>query len=213
MLTPPNAATAQGTKTLCVMLKHMRIITMKIRTILLISFLTTLLYVGCQSTKSVSTIISDKYDSPTNQTTFEKFPLGSVKIPGKWTKTSYNEVSRQHFFKNVDSVFVAIAINLNTHYPFFVKGMTDSASVIAFYEWDSKFLADQIKGTRTILKYDSINQSIIWHLTDKKEIDSYYLYGCDKGKIFGLFISTNKWNEAEKTNLLETIYKNRIAGN
>ncbi len=171
------------------------------------------IFIACSSTKSISTIVLDTYDAKTDLTTFEKSPLGSIKIPGKWTKTTYNELSKQYFFKNSDTILIAVAINLNSHYPFYSKGMTDNSFINEFYEWDSKFLADQIKGTRVILKNDTINHSIIWHLYNNENINSYYLFGIEKGKTFTIFITTAKWDESKKIKFLQTVYNNKIVLN
>ncbi len=56
---------------------------------------------GCKSSQT-SLIVSDSYNEKTKTTTLMLFPYGDIKIPGKWTKTSYNESSKQHHFSNID---------------------------------------------------------------------------------------------------------------
>jgi len=163
---------------------------------------------------SVSTIESSNYDEKENQTTFIKFPFGSMSIPGKWTKVSYNQISFQHNFKNEDSVFTALAINQASSYPFYKPNMTSNELIKEFYEWDSKYLADLIKGNRTIIIQDTINHFILWQITADNEyqLDNHYLFGCENGIIFTILISTKKWTNEQKLNYLQTVYKNKSIG-
>jgi hypothetical protein len=166
--------------------------------------------------KSISTLVSNNYDEKTNFTTFTKFPLGSLSIPGKWTKVSYNQVSTQHNFENADSVWTAVAINQARSYSFYKNNMTANQTVKEFYEWDSKYLADEIQGTRNIIALDTINQFIIWQLTadnDKYKLNNHYLFGSENGIIFSIFISTEKWTDEQKIEFLKTVYKNKTVGN
>lgn len=165
--------------------------------------------------KVVSAIESNNYDNKTNQTTFYKIPFGNISIPGKWTKTSYNQVSRQHNFRNADSVLTAVAINQATSYPFYKPNMTSNNIVKEFYEWDSKYLADNVNGNRTIIKQDTVNHFILWQITadnDKYKIDNHYLFGCENGIIFTVFVATNKWTNEQKIEHLQTVYKTKTVG-
>ena len=183
----------------------------RILTVLLIATLT-----FCTTNKYVSTIESDKYDDNIDQTIFTKFPLGTVTIPGKWTKISYNQVSGQHHFMNVDSAMTAIAINQASSYPFYKPKMTPNTIVQEFYEWDSKYLAEKIKGERSVIKRDTTNHFIIWQITadtEKRKIDTYYLFGSENGIVFTILGPTKKWTNEQKVIFLETVYKNKTVGN
>jgi len=171
---------------------------------------------SCMAPKAISTIESNNYDDKANQTTFTKLPFGSISIPGKWTKVSYNQVSRQHNFKNADSVLTAVAINQSSSYPFYKLNMTSNEVVKEFYEWDSKYLAENINGKRTIIKQDTVNQFIVWQITadnEKYKVDNHYLFGSENGIIFTVFISTKKWTNEQKVEYLQTVYKNKTVGN
>ncbi|MFI5219786.1 MAG: hypothetical protein ACHQNT_09885 [Bacteroidia bacterium] len=170
---------------------------------------------SCFGPKAVSTIESYNFDEKNNQTVFNKFPFGSVSMPGKWTKVSYNDVSTQHNFRNTDSVLTAVAINKTSSYPFYKTGMTSNTFVEEMYEWDSKYLVEQIKGKRTIIKQDTSNHFIIWQITTDTlnlKIDNHYLFGCENGIIFTVFISTEKWANEQKVNFVEMVYKNKTVG-
>jgi hypothetical protein len=106
---------------------------------------------SCYGPKAVSTIESYDFDEKNNQTVFNKFPFGSMSMPGKWTNDSYNKVSGQHHFRNADSVSVALAINQSSGYPFYKKGMTSNTLVEEMYEWDSRFLSERLLGKRALI--------------------------------------------------------------
>ena len=170
---------------------------------------------SCMASKAVSTIESNTYDDKTNQTTFNKFPFGSISIPGKWTKVSYNQVSGQHNFRNADSVLTAIAINQASSYPFYKAKTISNDIVKEFYEWDSKYLADNLKGNRTIIKQDTVNHFIVWQImadNERYKIDNHYLFGSENGIIFTVFISTKKWANEQKVEFLQTVYKSKTVG-
>ncbi|HEY4799890.1 MAG TPA: hypothetical protein VII99_12495, partial [Bacteroidia bacterium] len=178
-------------------------------------FLALTAVISCMAPKSVSTIESNSYDDKTNLTTFNKFPFGSISIPGKWTEVSYNKVSGQHNFKNTDSILTAVAINRASSYSFYKPNMTANNIVKEFYEWDSKYLADNINGNRTIIKQDTVNHFIVWQITadnEKYKIDNHYLFGSENGIIFTVFISTKKWSNEQKTDFVQTVYKNKTVG-
>jgi hypothetical protein len=178
----------------------------------IIALLLLMIVTSCTGSKSISTIESNHFDDKANLTTFTKSPLGSLSIPGKWTKISYNQVSMQHNFENADSVLTALAINQSTAYPFYKTNMTSNEVVKEFYEWDSKYLAENIQGTRTIIKQDTINHFILWQIkadNEKYKVDNHYLFGSENGIIFTVFISTNKWTNEQKIEYLQTVYKNK----
>jgi hypothetical protein len=165
--------------------------------------------------KAISIIESNHYDAKTNQTTFVKIPFGNISIPGKWTKISYNRVSRQHNFMNADSILTAVSINKASSYTFYKPNLTSNEIVKEYYEWDSKFLADTIKGNRTVIKQDTVNHYILWQLTadnEKHRLNNHFLFGCENGILFTVYISTEKWTNQQKVAFLETVYKTKTAG-
>jgi len=136
-------------------------------------------------------------------------------MPGEWTKSSYNQNSRQQFFKNEDDVSTAIAINKASSYSFYNSNMNSNQIVKEFYEWDSKYLADNIQGSRSIIKIDNDNHFIIWKLVANNEqhnLNNYYLFGSENGIIFNLYVATDDWTEEQKIEYLVRAYNNRKVG-
>lgn len=182
----------------------------------LLLFLTIAFLASCFAPqKAVSTLESTNYEEAKDQTTFNKFPFGSLSMPGKWKKVSYNPTSHQHNFRNIDSIFVAVAINQASSYPFYKYQMSSNKTVKEMYDWDSKYLTEQVHGIRTVLKQDTTNHFILWQLTCdtlNRHVDTYYLFGCENKLIFSVMLHTKKWNENQKINFLQTVYKNKIVG-
>ncbi|MFI5150665.1 MAG: hypothetical protein ACHQRM_13085 [Bacteroidia bacterium] len=171
--------------------------------------------VSCMAHKAFSTIESSRYDEKSNLTTYTTFPLGSVQIPGKWVKTSFNKVSSQQNFRNADSVLTAVAINKSTAYPFYKPNMNSNTIVKEMYEWDSKYLADHTNGNRTLIEQDTLNHFIVWQITGMLNdfgVDNHYLFGSENGIVYTVFISTKKWTNEQKIDFVKTVYKNKTVG-
>jgi|GEM_PF-429609 len=189
--------------------------TNKIVPLILLIVLTSCIGPKATSTQPISTITSSNYDEKTNFTTYSKLPFGSISMPGEWTKSSYNQNSRQQFFKNEDDVSTAIAINKASSYSFYNSNMNSNQIVKEFYEWDSKYLADNIQGSRSIIKIDNDNHFIIWKLVANNEqhnLNNYYLFGSENGIIFNLYVATDDWTEEQKIEYLVRAYNNRKVG-
>ena len=162
--------------------------------------------------KATSTIVSDKYDPKKDVTEFMKFPFGSVSLPGKWTRTTYNAVSGQYNFTNTDSVSVAVALNRAAQYPFYKKEMTADQFVQAMYEWDSDYLTQKINGKDTVITRDTVNHFITWRITNGEGINNHNLFGYENGVVFTVMVATEKWPDEKKVKFAETVYLNRIKG-
>lgn len=161
---------------------------------------------SCTPTKSTSVLYSDNYDKDKDLTSVMIFPYGQIKIPGKWTKTSYNSSSRQYFFTNTDSVTFAVALNPWDKYEFYKQGMTPNQFVKAYYDWDANYWQQQTKGQLKILKENTDKNYITWNLTKEPDVDSYFLFGLKNSTAFNLYVTSDKWNESKKVELLEKIY-------
>lgn len=101
----------------------------------LLSILLLGLTISCSTTKTLI-IVADSYDQTKNVTTLTLLPYGNIEIPGEWTKTKYNEVSRQHFFVDKDSTSIAVTKNPQEKYPFYSENATDKEFARKFYEWE-----------------------------------------------------------------------------
>lgn len=179
-----------------------------IKSILLLTM--TILLTNC-ATQRTSTLIGGDYNKTKNETDYFVLPYGSVTLPGKWDKTNYNTISRQQFFKNQDSVIIAIAFGRFDKYEF---NMTSSQSgynfVKAYYDWDSKYFVDSHGLKRQIIESDSTNHLMIYRIfgkIEKGEFDTCFLIGEKNGNISNFSISdTDKWTESEKTIFLKNIF-------
>lgn len=165
---------------------------------------------GCSSQR-VSTIEGCDYNESKNQTDYFVLPFGSVSIPGKWEKTNYNNISGQQFFRNNDSIRIAIAFNRFDKYEFNSDGSIKGYEFVkAFYEWDSKYFVDSYGLQRRVIENDSINCFIIYQihgLINEAKFNTYYLIGDKNGNVNNLSISiTEKWTEGEKIEFLKKLY-------
>lgn len=182
--------------------------TMLIRTFYLVILVTTI--TSCVSSRN-STIVSTNYDETKNETEYIVLPYGKVSLDGKWEKTHYNSVSKQQFFKNKDSVLLAIAFVKSNNYEFNLKGShTGFEFVKAFYEWDSKYFVETHGLEREVIEENNTNNYMIYRIyenTDKEGFDTYFLIGERNGNASKFSISiTEKLTPLEKVQFLKTIY-------
>ncbi len=162
------------------------------------------------ATQKTSTVVGIDYNESKHETDYFVLPYGSVKLPGKWGKTTYNSVSRQQFFTNKDSITIAISFGHIDKYEFNADGSKKGyAFVEAFYDWDSEYFVDQgLK--RQIIERDSINKYMIYRIYgeyEKDELDTYFLIGEKNGSVNNFSITnSNKWTEAERIDFLKRIF-------
>lgn len=177
--------------------------------ILTILFLIILCWLtSCYTSGTILISYSADYDPIENVTNYDKYPFGKVKMPGKWLLAKYDEVNRTHFYRNIDNVFLGITMAYCKQYTFYKNDMTENSFVRAFYEWDSKYLADEVNGTRAIVNIDSINHTILWNLTNDKEIDTYYLIGAKNGRAYVFLIATEEWSDEDEISFIKKLYIN-----
>ncbi|MGI6479089.1 MAG: hypothetical protein ACOX0M_06560 [Salinivirgaceae bacterium] len=162
------------------------------------SFLT-----NCVSQRT-STITGGNYNETKNETDYFVIPYGSVTLPGHWEKTSYNSISRQQFFRNQDSVIIAISFGRFDKYEFNMNGAEAGYNFIkAFYEWDSKYFVESHGLKRQVLESDSINHFMIYRIfgqIEKREFDTYFLIGEKNGNTSNFSISnTDKGQKVKKS--------------
>lgn len=179
-----------------------------IKTFLLL--ILTIILTNC-ATQRTSTLVGGNYNETKNETDYFVLPFGSVILPGKWEKNDYNSISRQQFFRNQDSVIIAIAFGRFDKYEFNMDGsQTGYNFVKAYYEWDSKYFVDSHGLKRQVIESDSSNHFMVYRIfgqIEKGEFDTYFLIGEKNGNISNFSISdTDKWTESEKTNFLKNIY-------
>ncbi len=167
---------------------------------------------GC-ATHGVSTIVGGDYDKEKNQTDHFVIPFGSVSIPGKWVKSSYNSSSKQQFFKNDDSVKISIAFGPCDKYEFNAdKLKTGWDFVKAYYEWESNYFVNNHGLEREIIEEDSLNNFIIWRLTgnlNNDNVDIYMLFGEKDCRVNNYSVhESGQWTEKQKLSFLKKLYLN-----
>ena len=161
--------------------------------------------------KKISVVESTEFNSETNSTQHFVLPLGTVSIPGNWKKTKHNDVSHQQFFTNKDLISIAIAFTRFDDYEFNLnKSKKGIEFVNAYYEWDSKYLANKYGYTRTIIEKNEEENFIIWRLHSSKKsvnIDNYYLFGEKNGNVSNFSVEyTEKWTSEKKISFLKDLY-------
>lgn len=170
----------------------------------------TILLTSC-ATQRTSTIEGVNYNESKNVTDYFVMPYGSVSLFGKWEKKNYNEISRQQFFKNQDSVIIAIAFERYDKYEFNTNGSQSGFNFVkAYYEWDSNYFVDSHGFKRQIIESDSSNHFMIYRIygqKEKVEFNTYFLIGEKNGNVSNFSISkTEKWSEIEKILFLKNIF-------
>ena len=172
-----------------------------------------LLLTNCATTWT-STIVGGEYNASKNVTDYFVIPYGSVSIPGEWTKTNYNSVSKQQFFQNRDSIIIAIAFNRFDKYEFNMNGEHQGFDFVkAYYEWDSKYFVDSHGLQRQEIERDSLNGFITYRIygqIEKGKFDTFWLVSEKNGNITNISISdTDKWTEIEKLTFMKSLIKQK----
>ena len=160
---------------------------------------------GCFSQRT-STIVGGGYDAAKDATNYLVFPYGEVSLPGKWEKCGYNKEACQQFFRNRDSVIVAISFAQYNRYEFNKDGAFKGNDFVkAFYEWDSKYFVSN-GFNRIILETDMTKQSIIYRIFGDK-VNTYFLVREKDGHVSNISIHyTDKWSESEKIQFLKSLF-------
>lgn len=160
---------------------------------------------SCRTTQT-SMIIADSYDEKKNQTTLTLLPYGNIVIPAKWTKTSYNQVSRQHFFTNNDSTTVAVTKNQRNKYPFFEPNQTDCEFVTGFVKWDAEYWEKQGL-TVTIVDDQSENGYILWQAkSNERNVNTIFLFGSKNGLAYNFSGTSETWTDAKIKDFLVQLF-------
>ena len=177
-------------------------------------FFTLIIVLTNCASKQSTTIVGDKYIESKNHTEYFIFPYGSVTIPGKWEKSNYNNSSKQQFFTNQDSVFLAITFAKDDKYEFNKDVLHKGFDFVnAFYEWDSQYFIDTFGLERKQLESDTINHYMVYKIygeREEKKYDTYFLVG-EKNRSVSVFTisTTDKWTENEKIVFLRTLFLNQ----
>jgi hypothetical protein len=163
-----------------------------------------LLISSCGTSRQTSILHGDSYDETTDNTTYILIPYGNVNIPGKWERTTYNQVSGQQFFTNANSASIAIAKTPKEKYSFYLETKNDSELVSDFYKWDSDYLEKQ--GLRiTKLHEIETENFIIWQAIGE-DINNVFLFGIKNNLLINYMVSA-KWTDERKIEFLTNLYR------
>lgn len=138
-----------------------------------------------------------------------------MSLPGQWKKVNYNEVSKQHFFNDADSVLLGLAINPAKNYPFYKSGMPPNQIVQEMFNWDSNYFEENIGIKGKIIEQNTSKHFILWQVEGKqkdREFDNHLLFGSEKGIVFTVFVSTSKWSKEKKENFMRSVYESKTVG-
>ena len=160
------------------------------------------LAISCSTTKT-SIIVADSYDQTKNVTTLTLLPYGNIELPGEWTKTKYNEVSRQHFFVDKDSTSIAVTKNPQEKYPFYSENVTDKEFARKFYEWEKDHYEKQ---GFEIEEKSSDDNFVIW-TANGNNANTIFLYGAKNKYAFNFAVFTDNWSEEKRTEFLKKIFE------
>jgi hypothetical protein len=153
------------------------------KSIEIILFFTLIFIIGACSTKK-KVMVAQKETVTTTKADFGV--EGIISIPGDWTLSSENKLTNQKFFRNKDSVLIAITRNPMEKFSFYSPGMADTLFTQSFYEWESKHFERQ-GFTVSIVEKHRNNEYIIWSVKGKENLDATLLYGGKKN--FGYALS------------------------
>ena len=114
--------------------------------------------------------------------------------------------ARQQFFKNEDSVIIAIAFGPANKYEFNRNGLLKEYDFVkAYYDWESDYFV-KLGYEAKIIETDQSNNYIIWRLWGQK-YDTYFLFGERNGRVSNYSVHiADKWTEEEKLKFLKSIY-------
>ena len=165
-----------------------------------------LLVLASCKTKQTSMIVADSYDENKNQTTLTLLPYGNIIIPEKWTKTSFNQVSKQHFFKNNDSTTVAISKNPKEKYPVFKAEQTNKEFITDLVKWDAEYWKKEGLTIRT-LDDQSDKGYILWQAkSEDKNVNTIFIFGSKNGFAYNFSGTSKTWTETRIKDFLVKLY-------
>ena len=181
---------------------------MKIDHLLLI--IIAILFSNC-ATQRTTTLVSCEYDKNKNQTDYMVFPYGSIAISGEWTRTTYNQSSKQQFFQNSDSIIISVTFGPCNKYEFNADNSKKGFDFVkAYYEWDSEYFVSNYHLNQEMVESNEANNYIIWRAFGENNNtywDTYFLFGEKNCHVSSFAImKTEKWSKKEKIAFLRKTY-------
>ena len=174
-------------------------------------FIIVIITLASCATQKVSTIAGGEYDRNKDRTDYFVLPFGSTSMPGKWTKTRYNEVSKQQFFKNEENISITVAFTPINSYEFNTdKSKKGYNFTRAFYEWDADYFVKTHKLNQERIEFNENKNYIIWRAFGQQNganFDTYFLFGEKNGYANNFSITvTDKWTKEDKVKFLKEMY-------
>lgn len=157
--------------------------------------------ISCSTTQT-SMIVADTYDQDKDITTLTLVPYGNIDIPGQWTKTKYNEVSKQHFFIDKDSTSMAVTKNPHEKYPFYKQNLTDQEFAREFFNWEKDYYKKQGFEIDEITSGDNF---VIW-TAKGTNANSIFLYGSKDKFAYNFAIFTDNWTKEKQIEFLRELF-------
>jgi len=164
---------------------------------------------SCSSSRYMSTIVGGEYDEKKDVTDYFVFPYGEVSLPGKWEKTAYNQVSRQQFFKNQNSISVAIAFGPLNKFEFNGDGSLKGFDFVeAYFKWEAEY-SESLGIKSQVFESDKTKKYMIYRFYGKHNddiVDNYFIVSANNGSYSSYTIyETDKWTESEKIQFLKNL--------
>ena len=166
---------------------------------------------GCGVPKTMTTITGGSYDKKKDRTSYFVIPYGSASLPGNWVQLSYNNTSRQQFFRNKDSVEISVAFGPANKFEFSKPGLKGFALAKTYYEWESKYQREARHGNTQLITQDSSNNYVLWKYSNGK-VAVFYLFAgrecdCSGGAFEEISIrSKSAMTEDNQIKMLRDIY-------
>jgi len=175
------------------------------------AILLTIALPSCRTSKPAqreSLIFSDRFDEQKNQTILSIVPYGNFILPGNWSKTSYNEVSHQHFFhQSEEKTNVAIAKTRPNGYPFYKSGMSDSSYLHTFYQWEADYLRTQ-NLTVEMVDDRTAEGYLIWRVFNEAgDYNTLFLFGIKNGFSYNLSSDSATRTEPERQVFIVDLFR------
>ena len=168
-----------------------------------------LIIISCKPTQNgQSIIVGANYDQHKNETILTIMPYGNIVLPGKWTKVSYDKVSKQHFFKSDDSITIAVAKNPKQQYPFYKSEQLNKDFLTEFTKWESDYFKTQ-GATINFIEDQSDKGYVLWKASIEKEnINTIYLFGTKGDYAYNLLGDSKIWTDEKTKQFLINLFNN-----
>lgn len=152
-----------------------------------------------------STIVGGDYDKNKNITIYFVLPLGSVELPGEWTKKNYLASSHQQYFLNKDSTLISIAFLSADKFSFYKPELKGFELIDAYYNWESEYFKEAFKYEIEKLEENKDKQYIIWRVFSDNS-DNVFFFGNKNEIVNSYSIQVTKMSKTESVDFLKKLF-------